>query len=411
MAINFIKQVTRRWVRHSLRTLYCAAALVIKPAVSFGHGGSTILEEGFSGNYGMTALYRSKSIVAPSERYLVPGFFMGGEAFAQQRLMSLADAALLLSYRSGAGYLSTKLESHGHDGPELGEGYLGYQLTRQLALEAGLMDSKLSLANGKHLFQLDGAHPLLGHEVLWGSVFSDEMLRLRWRPAAAIEVGLEILSGRSYPLAISPSSGPGAVVYSSMQYPVGGHSFQIGLGVLHGSASERIDERYSSEHSHGVDKTEVPYFAYDGLVTGATTTVGWTYAGQQGLGCGLVGEFMLQKSSGTLRDESRLSPLQYTYNSYRIDSFFDIGSHRLRARAERLRHRNSIDGSAAEALAAIANLAEHGDPERLSLAYRYQYSKPLDFRFELIRDHSSRIDVDIVSLSINWFDSFIAGQH
>lgn len=386
--------------------IYSFLAGAFSPASALlAHGTELLPDKGFSGNYGLTGLYQSKAIIAEEERWLVPGFLLGGEAFPHTRQVSVADAAFQVAYRRKRTYVTTKIESHGgHVEPKIGEAYVGYVLIDDMvAVEFGRMDSRISRDNGQHLFQLDGTQTLLGHQVLWGGMFNNDAIRLRYLLGNSYELGFELLSGRSFPLAASTTSSPGYMLYQRFNYRGDQWNFGFQLSGFHGYASQREDDRFDAGHVHGVDEEDIPFFAYDGSVIGAVGGFSISYGTTEQIAMGLQVEFMWQNGEGDLRDETRRSAYGFTYNSWRTDLFTEFSDHRIRLRSELLRHENKLHGAAGEALAEKTGLQHKRDPLRLSLGYRYLLHNEANLRFELIRDESTINDIDIVAFSFNWF--------
>ncbi len=366
-------------------------------AANLGH------PSGWTGQGTLAASYRSLSKVKSSERWIIPGHLMGGEALPMPRGFHLDEVMLSASYGQDSTYAYLKLGQHvGADGLEVEHALVGQRLGTNEVLEIGKMSSAMTPYHTPHPSQTPFADPLLVYDALWGRQYNDVGMRVRsllWN--STLEAGLELWQGDAFPAERKDSAKGAFDAYLLHRMRMESLSWRLGVFHYQGEANTRKDDRYSSEHSHGLDTTTIPVYWF----SGRTKVQGFHAALEYGANVkwGGEGEIHISESEGDLRDATRLAPIETRYLGYWWSVFVTYSSHLAAVRCERLQFENNLSGSAATVLATQANLVADTDPYRISVAYNWQWTPSLKLRAEWVRDFTSVNEKDMGIAGIVWF--------
>ena len=217
--------------------------------------------------------------------------------------------------------------------------------------------------------------PSLVYDVIWGRHYTDEGLRLVFE-GESLHCGFEGWSGNRFPSHLG-DDGKGAYdTYCRYQHEGSGWNFLMGGYYYNGSSGQREDERYSSEHSHGVDTETVPSYYF----IGKTEVMGALLRGAvsfESFSLGMEAELISSTSDGDLRDTTRISPIVAKYQGLTGTLYAQVSSHTLSLRYDHLRYKNELEGAAASDLAELTGLVGIEDPIAISLAYANQFDENL----------------------------------
>ncbi len=367
--------------------------------------------EGLSVGTSVGATIRSKEAVSPQERWIVPGFLMGGEALPYEKGLSLDTAYFNGAYRVDRSYIVAKLASHGMEhGLELEHTYIGYGIAKNLSFEAGIMTGLFSPYQALHAIDTRFANPLLINDVLWGRHYTDKGLRLIGNSSFGLKWGLEAWNGDRFPAAANDKDSQGAYDgFLSYQWRHNITNFQIGLFHYEADAKQRSDSRYSSSHTHQVNNSSSPSYYFDGhtIVQGYFASLNLNVST---VIFGVQGEWQKSQSEGDLKDSTRMSPFKTKYQAAWLEVYTQWQSHSFAIRHEHLRFKNTIDGAAANILAEAAGLIADKDPFRTTASYNYQCSPELRLKLEWSHDFTQGEKKDIGLLSAVWKTNHLLSQ-
>lgn len=388
-----------------LYRILLSSLLLVTANTARAHEEATLmgLPNGLSLKGTVATSYRSLAKVERNERWVIPGFLMGGEALPMPQAFHLDEVMLSGTYGEGDSYAYVKIGQHaGADGLEVEHALIGHRIGANLLLEAGRMNATMSPYHAPHPSQTPFADALLVYDALWGRQYKDAGLRLRSRLFdSGWEAGIEFWQGEAFPAKSQGSSTGAYDFYLEHAAQVESLDWRFGLFHYQGAAKSRLDDRYSAEHNHGVDTINIPVYYFDGdtKVQGLHGRLQW---GHPQFLLGGEGEFQLSKSAGQLRDATRLVPLATVYKGYWWSLYQRSGAHLIAVRYERLQFENNLSGAAATALAAQALLLADQDPYRISAAYNFQWDQALKLRMEWLRDFTSDKKKDMAVLGMIW---------
>jgi hypothetical protein len=360
------------------------------------------MPDGWSAQTTLAGSYRTLAKVRSSERWIIPGLLMGGEALPMPRGFNLDEAMLSASVGHDASYAFIKISQHASEGGlELEHGFVGQRLGDASVLEFGRMSSVMTPYNSPHSSQTPFSDSLLLYDAFWGRQYNDTGLRARaYLKDLGLEGGVEVWQGDSFPAERKDAAKAAFDVYLRHSLRMDSLGWSFGLFHYQGEADTRKDERYSAEHNHGLDISTIPVYWFSGRtqVQGLHAALEW---GER-MRFGAEGEFQFSRSEGDLRDATRLSPLESQARGHWATVYFKTEMQLAAIRYERLRFENELSGAAATALATAANLIGEKDPYRISAAYNWQWNPELKLRGEWLRDFTSGRKKDMGVVGFVW---------
>ncbi len=378
---------------------------MLRTSLTVAHEGEAQLGvgEGFEIKGTVATSYRSMPKVEDGQRWIIPGFLMGGEALPMPKGFSLDEVMLSGSFGEDESYALVSVGQHaGSLGAEIEHAYVGRHLGEYAVLEIGRMSGVFTPYNSVHPSRTRYSDTLLLYDALWGRQYNDNGLRLRTNfPNIGLEAGIEAWQGKSFPSKRTDKNDGAYNVF--LRYALSWDTMQLRLGTFYyrGHSDQRRDDRYNSEHSHGVVTTTVPVYSFDGKtenygVNGQFELTAW------GSAFGTEGELQFSTSTGNLRDISRISPIKINDKIFWFDLYHQRSNHVTSICYERLKFKNDLQGAAAGILSEQAQLAGEKDPFRLTVAHNYLWDKNTKVRWEWIRDFSTTKQKDSGLLGVVW---------
>lgn len=385
---------------------FLAVTLLLASPHAAGHNNAG-LTLGTAMDAALVANYRNDEPVEAGEAWSIPGAMLGGEAIPAEQGASVDELMFTLSHVDENGvYALVKLASHHGSEAELEHGWVGYQLVSSegaaLQLEVGRMAGKFSPGNQVHADTRLMSDAPLALDVFFGRQYNDEGVRLLWNDQRGLLLGIEAWQGDAFPA--SPGEDGGAVDLF-LQYGQTNSRFSWTLGgwYMDAKADARSDTRYESGHSHGAAVVQDLSYTFTGDSTLYGVNLNLTWALSEHMDFSIGSEWFWQDVEGEIRDETRLAQLDGEINGGWVEPALTYRQHTIGLRYERMTLVNDFTGAAGEALAQEANLDNQGfNPERLSIAYRYQLQPALALRAEWVSDESTPQSDDRFSLGIIW---------
>lgn len=328
---------------------------------------------------------------AAQEVWQIPGVLMGGHAAPYERETTLDEASLWLTYRTPEqSYVVVKAGSHGGSELALEYAYAGQQLhagSVPLQVEAGRMMAFFSPLNHQHpsteLFSLNS----LAYSALLGGHVQDDGVRLSLGNSdAGFSAGLEAYKGSAFPAA---GSGGMHTAFVRLAGQGAATDWQLQGWYLSAQADNRQDDRSASGHSHSASVST----AFSGRFNGDTDAAGlyldtgWRWAAEQRLG--LRAEWLTVTVDGRVENDTATQEIGLAgdYQALLLEPSLRWQAHTLALRYERLSIQNSLTGAAVGTLGAEAGLINQGhNPQRLSVAWNWQYQPALLLRLEWLQD-------------------------
>lgn len=374
---------------YGLSTLLCALSV---PATAH----QAELAPGLSARLHLAASWRSDDQQTEEERaaqevWQIPGVLMGGHAAPYERETTLDEVSLWLTYWTPENsYAVLKAGSHGGSELALEHAYAGQQLhlgALPLQVEAGRMMAFFSPLNHQHpsteLFSLNS----LAYTALLGGHVQDNGVRLSLgNSAAGFSAGLEAYKGSAFPAA---GSGGMHTAFVRLAGQGAATDWQLQGWYLSAQADNRQDDRSASGHSHSASTSTAfsGRFSGDTEATGVYLETGWRWADEQRLG--LRAEWLSVAVDGQVENDTatQVIGLEGDYQGLLLEPSLRWQAHTLALRYERLSIQNSLTGAAVGTLGAEAGLINHGhNPQRLSVAWNWQYQPALLLRLEWLQD-------------------------
>ncbi|MCY0967327.1 hypothetical protein [Parathalassolituus penaei] len=399
--------------RRGICSFVACTSLGLLPLPLWAHG-SQPAQPGLSAGLDLAVSWRSANQQSASDRanqvvWQIPGVMMGGHASAYTQGVALDETSLRLNYRTlEQAYASIKVGSHGGSELSLENAFLGQSWQWQdvpVSAEAGQMTAFFSPYN--HMHPSTDAFSLapLGYTALLGGHVQEAGVRLMAGDTAeGFSSGVETYQGSAY-----PAAGSGGLHTLFVRYA--GESdvldWQIQGWGLNAHANNRQDDRSaSSSHSHsGTSSTAFSgYFDGDSRASGLLLGLGWLMADGQRLE--LRSEYLQMALSGSVRDSgaTRQIEVQGDYRSWLLEPRFSWGEHSVAGRFERLMLDNTLTGSAVASLGEEAGLINDGhNPQRLSLAWNWQYNHSTGLRLEWMKDQANpERQPTVLTLGLIW---------
>jgi hypothetical protein len=298
---------------NALRTLFLIT-LLADGSQAFGHESTETPvqpSEGLKISGAVATHWRSEAIVPANRRWIVPGFFMGGEAFPRPNGFHLDEASLSASFRHESSFVAAKIGQHGEEDAKFEHVWIGHFLSDGLLLEAGKMTSLMTSQHAQHSSQARFADNPLMDDVFWGRHYADTGARLRsfW-PNIGLELGLEIWQGERFPSDRDEKNQESGTAYIRWQLDSDAWMQRVGLFYFDGQAARRKDDRYEAGHSHGVDLTTIPafYFKGDVEIFGGEATSSLVLGPESSIG--VEAGWQAFRSRGELADLTRTAPIE-----------------------------------------------------------------------------------------------------
>ena len=380
---------------------------------SYSHEEVRLPEEGLRVSATLAPTYRSMQLVEKNERWIVPGFLMGGEAYPMPKGFSMDELFLAGTYSENDVYAYLKVGQHaGGSELEVEHALVGVRALGDTLLEAGHMSGDFSPFNKVHASATPYADSLLLYDTLWGRQYNDSGVRIR-APLlkSGVDLGFEYWQGGSFPSRRAKTSEGAYDLFIDYAWSHEDTRVRLGSFYYRGYAIGRKDDRYSSSHSHSEADVVFPIYYFDGKsdVIGVSGRIEFKIAATVLTG---EGEYQIATSEGKLRDATRESPIETRYRAY----WWGVSARReqnlIGLRYERLAFTNDIEGPSAAALVDLAGLKGNKDPYRISVAYNYLTKSALTLKAEWMRDLSTRRKIDSATLGLVWFkDVMLSGDH
>jgi hypothetical protein len=218
-----------------------------------------------------------------ADAYELPGFQLGGEAGVGAAGFSAEHTELVFSANIDDlfyGRVTSAIASHeGATELELEEAFIeSVGLGHGVTVKAGRFYSGLGYLNGQHSHSWDFADVPLIYRGLFGNQLGDEGLQLRWLAPTDLylQLGAELLSGRSFPAGGAEDGNSASTVFIKLGGDVGmNHSWQLGLSHWQADAIARS----SGGHAHGAGAAEEFVFAGDSAINGLDFVWKWAPQG------------------------------------------------------------------------------------------------------------------------------------
>ena len=359
-------------------------------------------------------LYVSAQDAGPSDDIVwqIPGVLMGGEAKGSEQGFAINDAILGFTWANDDGVFAViEVAAHGHGGDletKFEQTFFGYHWTHtsgHIKFEGGQMKGAFSLDNPLHPADRYFTEASLPYQAFLGDHYSDAGARaqfMNWHGEQGLSTyGVEFWRGYSFPANKSAET-PTWDVFARYQHTEGRLQVTGGGWYFRSQARERRDDRNEDGHSHGDLKASA-----DTRFTGDTEMIGLDAEAlmQQTpvLTYTLQGELMLHNSIGTLRDETRQAKADLEQKGFSISLGSQYLNHQLALRYSALKIDNTFAGAGSTLLGDSAELNANGHrPERITLAYQYQWDTGISLRTELVNDSSSKESLEYARLSVFW---------
>lgn len=382
------------------------SALASAPAEAHSYSEINLPEEGFTADLGISAAYRSESLVRSDEAWVIPGALMGGEALPSKSGISLDEVFLVPSFRRDQTYGFLKVGRHlGSEDLELDHVVVGHAFTPSLALELGQMAAIFTPFNGQHALDTSFSSRRLVYDAIWGGQYNDQGVRLKAH-VLGFDAGIELWKGGSFPAQQSDTDRSAYDVY--LRYSLDSASSRIQLGAYRyqAEAVRREDARYTAGHSHGTAITIDPsYFDGNVAVHGLTILSRFSF---DTFAFGFQGELSQMNQEGRLWDLTHEADFENETLGLWGEVFVSHASDTLSVRSERLKIKNDIYGSAAVILGQKLRLIDATeDPYRHTMSYEYRFSETIRSRIEWSKDFTTGDTKDIVTLGAVWSDTLI----
>ncbi|OZY83639.1 hypothetical protein CBP51_19750 [Cellvibrio mixtus] len=396
-----------------LATAY-GSALLSFSANLFAHGLAMDSPRTTALDAAVVGTWRSAAAVDDNTAWRMPGFLMGGESWPVDEGVSLDEVNLSGQYAidpnvyavAKAGIHSGGKGSDHGDTLEVQHAYLGWRNNCApfcTAVEAGKMSALFSPAMAEHASTRLLSESSLLLDTLFGRDFHDQGARILWQSPWGISGGVEHWRGQAFPSTATDDGGNNDIF---IRYDFHSDTVTATLGgwAMRADAENRIDHRYSADHSHGNNTT--PLFPSVGF-TGATDLQGLHASARWQLShlwaLSVSGEWMNADADGFLQNNQRTADLRSQIRGYWVQPAIHWRTHTLALRSERLQADNYLEGAGAPALTLDSGLSTNGyTPERLSLVWLWQWKSNLALRVEAVDDRSLPDDASRMVIGIVW---------
>ncbi|MEN0036758.1 MAG: hypothetical protein AAGC78_06805 [Cellvibrio sp.] len=358
--------------------------------------------------------WRSAAAVDDNTAWRLPGFLMGGESWPVDEGVGLDEINVTTRYAIDKNiYAVAKAGIHGSgkgsdhgDSVEIQHAYLGWRsdcTSFCFAAEAGKMSALFSPAMTEHASTRSFSEASLIMDSFFGRDFHDQGARILFQSDWGVSGGVEHWRGQSFPSTPTDNGGNNDVF---LRYDVMNEHIvaSIGTWVMRADAENRVDHRYSADHTHS--SNTAPLFPSVGF-TGTTDFYGihgslrWNFASDWALS--VSGEWVEPEADGFLQNNQRTADLLSEAKGAWIQPAVHWRNHTLAIRAEELQVDNYLEGPGAPALTLDSGLSTQGhNPERISAVWLWDYKRNVTFRFEAIDDRSLPNDASRINIGIIW---------
>lgn len=400
----------------SLRLLVALSSCILLTLSThlFAHGLAIDGVKTASLDAAVAGTWRSAAAVDDSTAWRMPGFLIGGESWPVDEGVSLDEVSLSGQHAINNNvYVVGKLGIHGGgkgsdhgDAMEVQHAYLVWRnncISFCIATEAGKMSALFSPAMAEHASTRLFSESLLVLDTFFGRDFHDQGARILVQSPWGVSGGVEHWRGQAF-----PSTATDAGVNNDIFIRYDFHGDRVigtfGGWAMRAEAENRIDHRYSAEHSHGNNITPVfPSVGFTGLTDlhALHANVRWHFAHEWALS--VSGEWIHADVDGFLQNNQRRADLHSNTDGYWVQPALHWRKHTIALRAERLRAENYVEGAGAPALRLESGLSTNGyTPERLALVWHWQWQEKLALRIEAIDDRSLPDDAARIAVGIVW---------
>lgn len=385
------------------------AGLAFSSALA-AHGGATLrdgVDVKASALAGYTHLDREQDAL-----WQVPGVLLGGDAHGAEPGFALHEATLSLLAGSDSGSFAL-LETgvHGHADAsdiELEQALVGWTMSsgaQDLTFTAGRMTAIFSEEYGRHASDASFTRKPLVYDLFLGRHHNDTGARATWQMQLpghqTLNSGLELYRGDAFPATTGTSANAGDL-FGHWRYQGDQHSAGIGLWYYFGKASERTDQRLTSDHSHsGTTNVSNVRFTGDTGIAGLSGHWRWLYTEAKSLT--LSGEYLQVNAKGRVQDDTHLAQLRGKHAGAWLQVALACASHELALRYDRVVLDNHLSGSGATVLADSANLqTDDHEPQMFSFAWQWQFDPDLALRLEQSINRSTDRTLSESQVNLVW---------
>lgn len=358
--------------------------------------------------------WRSAAAVDDTTAWRLPGFLMGGESWPVDEGVSLDEINLSGKYAvDDSVYAVAKAGIHGGgkgsdhgDAIEIQHAYLGWRSDCDrfcLAAEAGKMSALFSPSMTEHPSTRPFSEASLILDTFFGRDFHDQGARILLQSDWGFGGGIEHWRGQAFPATATDSSDNNDIF---IRYDLHRDAIIATLGVwaMRAEAENRIDHRYSADHTHSSNTAPVfPSVRFTGTtdLQGLHTSIRWSITPDWALG--LSGEWSTADADGFLQNNQRVADLVSEAQGSWIQPAVHWRTHTLALRSEQLQVDNYLEGAGAPALTLDSGLSTSGhNPERLSAVWLWQWKPNIGLRAEVIDDRSLPDDAARFTFGIIW---------
>lgn len=331
----------------------------------------------------------------------LPGFQIGGEAGLPEKGLSLGHTELAVSASIDQllyGEFTAALEE-GETGIE--EAYVEtLGLGGGFTLRGGRFFSGFGYLNEVHGPAQDFVQTPLVHQAMFGGHLGDDGVQVRWIAPTPmyLELGAELLSGRTFPGGGNEDGAEGGVLFGR----IGGdlsESWSWRLGASQYTSSFDVREAGGHHHGHGGGDADNELLDGEVDVAGLDAVFKWAPGGnpaQRNLT--LSAEYLLRDESGEAEfaENGNVGTAGYDgeQTAWYVSAVYQWQPRwRVGLRHERLSADNDLEDFTVEAgaldfdeFAEESGLGDGEDPERTSLMADYSPSEFSRFRVQLDRD-------------------------
>lgn len=335
------------------------------------------------------------------EAFELPGFQIGGEAGLPDKGFSLGHTELTMSAsvdQSLYGEFTAAIEE---GEVEIEEAYIEtLGLGAGLTLRGGRFFSGFGYLNDIHEHAQDFVQAPLTYQAMFGGHLGDDGVQLRWIAPTAVylELGGELLAGRTFPGGANEDGAEGGVVFGR----VGGdlsESWSWRVGASHYTSSFDVREAGGHHHGDGGGGADNELLDGDVDVTGLDAVFKWAPGGnpsQRNLA--LSAEYLLRDESGEAEfaEDGNVGTADYDgeQTAWYVSAVYQWQPRwRVGARVEQLSADNDLDNFTVESgaldfdeFAEESGLGDGDDPERTSLMVDYSPSEFSRLRLQVDRD-------------------------
>ena len=329
------------------------------------------------------------------EQYHIPGISRAEETGPGGQGLSLAESELIISSNIDDlfyGLFTAALTPENE--VEVEEAFIqSLALPAGFTAQAGRFYSELGYLNAQHPHSWHFVDTALVYRALLGNHYGDDGIQLRWLAPTDfyLELGTEVFSGDSYPMAGRANDGQGAqTAFIKLGGDVGAsHSWLAGYALLQGDARERMTEEDS--------------VAFSGEVEVQAVELVWKWAPQGDASRRhliIQAEWLERQETGSYSIDAIDRPIDARQSGWYGQVVYQFMPHwRFGLRYDRLKIENpgsAFDGTSLE--------TGNHQPERSSMMLDYSRSEFSRIRVQYNRDESG------VEPDDQWFLQYIVSM-